>query len=115
MRCALLILIRCIVLEILTWLKMGDRDTSDINIERLPDNIMGASADCVNCADLDDTQKYHVGKVIGKPTNVLPDGSRIQIHQKEGKRHYSGKLHKAGTNVNAACNSGSISPTSWYP
>ena len=91
---------------------MGDRDTRDINIERFPDNIMGASADCVNSADIDDTQKYHVGKAIGKPTNVLLDSSHIQAHQNKGKRHYSGKLHKAGTNVNAACNSGSISPTS---
>ena len=91
---------------------MEDSDTRAVNIEILPNNIMGVSADYVNCADLDDMQKYHVGKVIGKLTNVLPDGSRIQVHQKEGKRHYSGKLHKAGTNANAACNSGSISPTS---
>ena len=77
---------------------MGDRDTRDPNIERLLDNIVGASADYVNRADLDDTQKYHVGKAIGKPTNVLPDGSRIQAHQKKKrKRQYSGKLHKART------------------
>jgi len=75
---------------------MGDRVIREADTDRTPSNILGAACDFVNRTELDDTQKFHVGVAMGKPTDILPDGSRIQAlqSQRKGKRHYSGGLDK---------------------
>ena len=78
---------------------MGDSDIRGADTVRTPSNIFGATCDYANGAALDDTQKFHVGAVMCKLTNILSDGRRIQAlqSQRKGKRHYIGRLDKVGS------------------
>ena len=77
---------------------MADRDLREANLQRSTDTIQGAAVDYINHSEIDDNDKFDLGKAMGVPTTLMPDGTDIESYQKKsvGSRYYRGGLGKVG-------------------
>ena len=62
------------------------------------DNILGASVDQLNHANISDNDRHAAGVIMGLPTTRLPNGDDISFYQSapRGHRHYNGGLGNIG-------------------